>query len=206
MNKTNSMQRKQYKYLTTLIPFIIMVTGVIVFFMADGIGQETENQKLSPEAYAKSIVYENPGILKAHDILPKELLEGKYHTVMEDVATYDLNNRFTILSEFGSFEAFSEGMLRIRIQEIQAIAVLHEIKKTKAFRDAAEQAAMSSFKGAKSLITHPVDTIGGVPKGVGRLFSRVGEMFEGGRGEQEDSVAKELIGFCDSCNDLNFII
>jgi hypothetical protein len=54
---------------------------------------------------------------------------------------------------------------------------------------------MSSYKGAKNLITHPVNTISGVPKGVGRLFSRVGEMFGGGRGEQEDSVAKELIGF-----------
>ena len=54
---------------------------------------------------------------------------------------------------------------------------------------------MSSFRGAKNLITHPVDTVTGVPKGVGRLFSRVGEMFGGGRGEQEDSVAKELVGF-----------
>ena len=185
------------RYVSTagLVVFASLIISFVIISMADCTGQETENQKLSPEAYAKSIVYENPGILKAHDILPKELLESEYHTVMEDVATYDLNNRFTILSTFGSFEAFSEDMLRIRIQEIKAIAVLQEIKKTKAFRDAAEQAAMSSFRGAKNLITHPVDTIGGVPKGVGRLFSRAGEMFGGGRGEQEDSVAKELIGF-----------
>ncbi len=65
----------RYVSTTALIPFIIMVTGVIVFFTADCIGQETENQKLSPEAYAKSIVYENPGILKAHDILPKSCLK-----------------------------------------------------------------------------------------------------------------------------------
>ena len=195
MDKTNSMQRKQYKYLTTLIPFIIMVTGVIVFLTADCVGQETENQKLSPDEYAKSIIYENPGILKAHDILPPELLEGEHHKVMEDVATYELTSRFTILSTFGPFEAFSEDMLRIRIQEIQAIAALQNIKKSEAFRNAAEQAAMSSFKGAKSLITHPVDTIGGVPQGVGKLFSRVGEMFKGERGDHEDSVAKELIGF-----------
>jgi len=185
----------RYVSTTGLVAFASLIISSVIISTADCRGQETENQKLSPEAYAKSIVYEDPGILKAHDILPKELLEGEHHTVLEDVATYDLTNRFTILSTFGSFEAFSEDMLRIRIQEIQAIAVLQEIKKTKAFRDAAEQAAMSSFKGAKNLITHPVDTIGGVPKGVGRLFSRVGEMFGGGRGEQEDSVAKELIGF-----------
>lgn len=195
MDKTNRMQWKQYKYLTTLVMFIIMVTGVIVFLTADCIGQETENQKLSSEAYAKSIKYENPGILKAHEILSPELLEGEHYKVMEDIATYDLSNRFTILTTFGPFEAIGKDMLRIRIQEIKAIAVLQEIKRTKAFRDAAEQAAMSSFRGAKNLITHPVNTISGVPNGVGRLFSRVGEMFGGGRGEHEDSVVKELVGF-----------
>jgi hypothetical protein len=181
------------RYVSTagLVVFASLIISSVIVYTADCKGQETENQKLSPEAYAKSIVYENPGILKAHDILPKELLESEYHTVMEDVATYDLTNRFTILSTFGPFEAIGEYMLRIRIQEIQAIAALQEIKKTKAFRNAAEQAAMSSFRGAKNLIIHPVDTVTGVPKGVGRLFSRVG----GGRGDQEESVAKELVGF-----------
>jgi hypothetical protein len=174
---------------------MVLVTGLIMFFMADCIGQEMTNEKFSPEEYAKSIKYENPGILKAHEILPPELLEGEHYKVMEEVATYDLTNRFIILSTFGPFEAIGEDMLRIRIEEIKAIAALEEIKKTKAFRNAAEQAAMSSVKGARNLITHPVNTISGVPKGVGRLFSRVGEMFEGGRGEQEDSVAKELVGF-----------
>ena len=195
MYKTNRLQWKQYIASISLAPFMVLIIGAIISFMAVCWGQETTNEKFSPEEYAKSIKYENPGVLKAHDILPPELLEGEHYKVMEEVATYDLTNRFTILSTFGPFEVYGEDMLRIRIHEIKAIAVLQEIKKTKAFRDAAEQAAMSSFKGAKNLIIHPVDTIAGVPKGVGRLFSRVGEMFGGGRGEQEDSVAKELIGF-----------
>ncbi len=195
MNQTNRLQWKRYIDLKTVVPFMTIVIGAIIFFTAVCWGRETTNEKFSPEEYAKSIKYENPGILNAHDILPPELLEGEHYNVLEEVATYDLTNRFTILSTFGPFEAIGEDMLRTRIQEIQAIAVLQEIKKTKAFRDAAEQAAMSSYKGAKNLITHPVNTISGVPKGVGRLFSRVGEMFGGGRGEQEDSVAKELIGF-----------
>jgi hypothetical protein len=195
MIKTNRMQFKRNADSTTLIMFMALFIVISIFLMTDCRGQETTNEKFSPEAYAKSIEYENPGILSAHEILPSELLEGEHYKVLEDVATYDLTNRFTILSSFGPFEAIGKDMLRIRIQEIQAIAVLQEIKKTKAFRDAAEQAAMSSFRGAKNLITHPVNTVSGVPKGVGRLFSRVGEMFGGGRGEQEDSVAKELVGF-----------
>ncbi|MHC4182958.1 MAG: hypothetical protein ACYSR0_06375 [Planctomycetota bacterium] len=195
MNQTNRLQWKLYTNSKSLALLMALVVGISMFFATDCRGQETTNEKFSPETYAKSIKYENPGILNAHDILPPELLESEHHTVMEEVATYDLTNRFTILSTFGPFEAIGEDMLRIRIEEIKAIAVLQEIKKTKAFRDAAEQAAMSSYKGAKNLITHPVNTISGVPKGVGRLFSRVGEMFGGGRGEQEDSVAKELVGF-----------
>jgi hypothetical protein len=195
MNQINSLHWKQYIASINLISFMALVTGLIMFFMADCMGQETTNEKFSPEEYAKSLKYETPGILNAHDILPPELLEGEHHKVLEEVATYDFTNRFTILSTFGTFEAIGEDMLRIRIQEIQAIAALQEIKKKKAFRNAAEQAAMSSFRGAKNLITHPVNTVSGVPKGVGRLFGRIGEMVKGERGDTEDSVAKELVGF-----------
>ncbi len=195
MKQTSRLRWKRYIDSKSLATLMVLVTGFIISFTADCWGQEAINQKLLSKTSSQSIEYEIPGILNAHDILPPELLEGKYHKVLEEVATYDLTNRFTILSTFGPFEVFGEDMLRIRIQEIQAIAALQEIKKTKAFRNAAEQAAMSSFRGAKNLITHPVNTVTGVPKGVGRLFSRVGEMFGGGRGDQEDSVTKELVGF-----------
>ncbi len=185
MNQTGRIQCKIHK--TSLIFCAFLSILIIPFFMIVCDGQEEEYQKLSPEEYAKSLKYETPRILNAYDILPPELIKSEHHTVMKDVATYDLTIRFTILSTFGPFEAIGEDMLRIRIQEIQAIAVLQEIIKTKAFRDAAEQAAMSSYKGAKNLIIHPANTITGVPNGMGRLFSPPGEI--------EDSIAKELVSF-----------
>ena len=48
--------------------------------------------------------YEAPGILRASEILPPELLEGEHYKVMEEVATYDLTNHFTISTAFGQFE------------------------------------------------------------------------------------------------------
>ncbi len=185
MYKTNRLQWKRYIDSITNVMFVSLVISSIIFFTAICVGQ-TE---------IESAEYEDPGILKAHDFLPPELLESEYHTVMEEVATYDLTNRFTILSTFGPFEAIGEDMLRIRIHEVKAIAALQDIKKSEAFGKAAKQAAMSSVKGAGSLIAHPVNTVKGVPKGAGRLFSRVGEMFKGERGDHEDSVAKELFGF-----------
>ncbi len=195
MNHRNSLHRKRYIASISLAPFMILVIGFIIFFTADCWGEEAIKQNVFSETPAQSIEYETPEILKAHDILPPELLEGKHYKVLEEVATYDFTNRFTILSTFGPFEAFGEDMLRIRIQEIQAIAALQEIKKTKAFRNAAEQAAISSVRGAKNLITHPVNTVSGVPKGVGSLFGRGGEMVKGERGDTEDSVTKEQVGF-----------
>ena len=109
--------------------------------------------------------------------------------------THGFTNYYTVRSPFGIFEAEGEDMLRTRIHELKAIAALREIKKTRAFAGAAKKAATSSVKGAWSLISHPVSTVSGVPKGIGRLFSRVGEMVKGERGEGEDSEVKELIGF-----------
>ncbi len=136
--------------------------------------------------------YETPGILKASEILPPELIEGDHYKVMDEVATYGFTNRFTISTAFGQFEAVGDDMLRIRIQEILAIAALQEIKKTKAFREAAEQAAMSPLRGARDLVIHPVDTVNGIPNGVGRLFEPEDEMLTG---NIEYRVTEEMAGF-----------
>ena len=147
------------------------------------------------QASDQPVVYETPGILDAYEILPPELLEGKDYWVGRRVVSYGLNNRYTINSHFGKFEANGEEMLRIREHEIKAIGGLREIKKTKAFGEAFKKAATSPLKGAQALITDPVATVKGIPKGIGKFFGRIGEMTKGGRGDQEDGYAKELIGF-----------
>jgi hypothetical protein len=183
----------------------VLVIGGIMFFMAGCVSQQkstitpakstTKKQKLFEKAPVRSNEYETPDILRASEIIPPELLEGKNYNVHEDVLTYGFTNYYTIMSPFGTFEAEGDDMLRNRIHEIKAIENLKDIKKSKAFGNAAKKAATSSVKGAWGLISQPVKTISGVPKGVGRLFSRVGEMVKGDRGDSEDSVAKELIGF-----------
>ncbi len=183
MNQTSILQSRTNKISLALCTVLSMLS--IIFFTAICVGQtETE--------YAE---YETPGVLKAHEILPPELLEGENFRVFEDVVTYGFTNYYTIGTPYGTFEVEGDDMLRTRIHEVKAITALRGIKKTKAFGNAAKKAATSSVKGAWSLISHPVNTVSGVPKGVGRLFSRVGEMFKGKRGDSEDSVTKELIGF-----------
>ncbi len=164
---------------------IALTIGSLLFITDYCRGQESD----------QPVEYETPGILDAYEILPSDLLEGKNYWVDRRVVSYGLNNRYTISSHFGKFEANGEDMLRIREHEIVAIDGLREIKKTKAFGEAFKKAATSPLKGAQALITDPVDTVKGIPKGIGKFFGRIGEMTKGGRGDREDGYTKELIGF-----------
>lgn len=195
------------RYIKSISPAMVevLVIGGIMLLMAGCVSQQTstttpttsttKKQGIFEKAPVSSHGFETPDILRASEILPPKMLEGEYYNVQEDVLTYGFTNYYTITSPFGAFEAEGDDMLRTRIHEIKAIAVLQDIKKSKAFGEAAKKAATSSVKGAWSLISQPVKTVSGVPKGVGRLFSRVGEMVKGERGDAEDSVVKELIGF-----------
>ena len=128
------------------------------------------------QASDQPVEYETPGVLDAYEILPPDLLEGKDFWLDRRVVSYGLNNRYKINSHFGRFEANGEEMLRIREHEIAAIGGLREIKKTKAFGEAFKKAATSPLKGAAALITDPVDTVKGIPKGIGKFFGIIVEM------------------------------
>ena len=124
--------------------------------------------------------YELKPILDAREILPPELLKGKNFAVDIPVSTYGFENTYTITSNFGPFIAYGNDMLRVRIQEIEALAVMAEMKKSKQFIQAAKKAGQSPLKGVGNLILNPVDTVTGIPKGAWRYLSRIGEMVRGG--------------------------
>ena len=83
------------------------------------------------QASDQPVEYETPGVLDAYDILPPDLLEGKDFWLDRRVISYGFNNRFTINSHFGKFEANGEDMLIIREHEVVAIGGLREIKKNR---------------------------------------------------------------------------
>ncbi len=100
---------------------IALTIGSLLFITDYCRGQESD----------QPVEYETPGILDAYEILPSDLLEGKDFWLDRRVVSYGLNNRYTINSHFGKFEANGEDMLRIREHEIKAIDGLREIKKQK---------------------------------------------------------------------------
>jgi hypothetical protein len=145
---------------------------------------------------AAQTAYESPVVLSASKILPPELLSGPHHRVQEQVRNDGYLNVYTIDSKFGQFTAVSTAMLRKRVQEIDALAVMEQIKGTKEYGDSIKQAGLDTLTGMKNLITSPVQTVKGTVSGIGAAFRRAGDALSGPqRSDAEDSRVKDWIGF-----------
>jgi hypothetical protein len=117
--------------------------------------------------------YEKQPVLQASQLAPAELLKGARFRVDEQVPTDGFLGRFTIRSDMGTFEAHGREMLRIRVAEVGAIEQLDAMSKTETFAKAFESSAMRPVRAVEQIVTKPVETAKGLPKGVERLFGRV---------------------------------
>ena len=139
--------------------------------------------------------YETPSILDSRDTLSPEMLKGEHHTVLDEMIPFRYTHRFLITSPYGQFDAYGEDMLRVRIQEIQAIATMEEeMNRLQSLAAGATHAIMSPFNFVLNLFTEPTETMLAVPKGMWRMVTRIGEMATMERGQLEDTENEELIG------------
>jgi len=105
-------------------------------------------------------------------------------------------NIYTIDSKFGQFNAVSTALLRVRIQEINAMAAMDKLKGTKEYGTAVKESALSAMVAAKDMVFQPVQTLKTAASGVAVAFRRAGDsMFGAKRSDTEDSRFKSLIGF-----------
>ena len=149
---------------------------------------------------AQSTDVEDPPVLSAKTILKPEFLAGDGFTVQDEVPTSTGRNRYLITSEYGEFEADGNIMLERRIKEVAAIRKLKEVSRTDEYKKALKAAAASPLVVAKDVVTRPVSTITGIPKGLFKFANRVGqsvkEKADGRqRSQYEDSKAASLVGF-----------
>lgn len=140
--------------------------------------------------------YETPSVLDARAILSPDVRKGEHHTVLDEVVPFRYTHRFRITSPYGQFEAYGTEMLRIRIQEIQALASMdEEVNHLHSLAAGAQHAIVSPLKFVMGLFTEPAETLLAVPKGIWRMATRIGEMATGERGNLEDPENQELLGF-----------
>lgn len=117
--------------------------------------------------------FETEPVLKAKDLVAPELLKGPHFTVDDRVPVKGFLARFTIRSDYGNFEAHGIHMLQIRVREVHALAQLADMSKTKEFAEAAAKAVARPITSTVNMLVNPVETITGLPDGLGRLFDRI---------------------------------
>lgn len=150
---------------------------------------------LLPHSLATA-AYETPSTLDARAILPSDLRKGPHHTVLDEVVPFRHTHRYRITSPYGQFEAYGGEMLKVRIQEIQAIATIdEEVNHAQSVAAGAKHAILSPLKFALGLFTNPIETILAVPKGMWHIATRISEMAVSERGSLEDPENAELLGF-----------
>lgn len=141
-------------------------------------------------------IFETLQPAQAKDLLPADLLKDEHHEVGSGATPDGWWYRYTIQSPFGAFKVWGEDMLRIRLHEVHALVKMdQDMNQPAAFGYGVLDTVVSPFKFLWSLITEPQETLTGVPKGMKRVGSRIGEMVTGKRGELEDGEGQELVGY-----------
>jgi hypothetical protein len=80
----------------------------------------------------------------------------------------------TYHDDAGTYQVRGQELFIIRMGELPAIKQLEETSKTGAFAKAVAANAAQPVKAAGHMVMHPIDTVTGLPSGVGCLFERVG--------------------------------
>ena len=137
--------------------------------------------------------YEQPKDRRVAEVLPANIAAGPAYRVKDPVGADGYMYRFTVDSQFGRFDVIGGGALRKLVREIHAIGALREIKKSKAFTDAVKDSASGPFRFAKNLITNPVDTVSGVPKGAYKLIEETETAMTSERDPSDDPAYKKAL-------------
>jgi hypothetical protein len=103
-------------------------------------------------------------------LLPPQLASGPDFHVVDPVQGDGLMNRFVLQSRFGTFRAYGRQALAVRVQEVAALRELARTSDVAIGAGGVVQGVESEVKTAAGVVTHPVETVAGIPKGIAHLF------------------------------------
>jgi hypothetical protein len=117
---------------------------------------------------------EPPPRYSASALLPASVVKGPHHAVNDAVETEGYYHAFALTSDFGPFTAVGRTVLAQRVDEIRAIAALHEVSKSEVFLKSAGGAVVNLGKGVAGVVTKPAETAKGVAGGIKRFGVNLG--------------------------------
>jgi hypothetical protein len=118
--------------------------------------------------------YEGPPAFKASELLTAAQLKGPHHAVAPAVKTEGYLHVFDITTDYGALQAEGLSLLRVRLQEVGALAELDKVSKSEVFLKSAGNSVLNVGKGVASVVKDPEGTAKGVGQGVKRLGTNLG--------------------------------
>lgn len=135
--------------------------------------------------------FEQPNPLRASSYLAAEQLAGPDFKVEPEATTDGFGTTYTLTSRFGTWTAEGRLHLALRIREIQALAQLEEVSKSDVFLDAVKASATAPLQLAQAVATKPVETLKGIPSGVGRWMKKTSFQVKEGYHDVKQVAAKD---------------
>jgi len=152
-------------------------------------------QAASPAVKSAGAV-EAPPTLRASAVLPAAMLSAPNCRVDETVKSDGYLNTYTLHTPQGDLKVLSTALLGIRLQECAAIVAMDKVAPAGQFGDAIKEKGKNTVKGAVSLVTSPLKTVGGALSGVGKMFQRAEEsLVESKASKYEDNPAAAALGY-----------
>ena len=105
------------------------------------------------------------------DLLPPELVAGSNFHVLAPVQGDGLMYHFVIASSFGEFKAYGHTALAIRVQELAALGELAKKSDVELVAGGVSRGIEGEVQTGVKVLTHPVSTVAGIPKGISNLFN-----------------------------------
>lgn len=104
------------------------------------------------------------------ELLAAPMVSGPNFHVVDPVHGDGLMNRFVLETRFGTFDAYGRVALAIRLREIAALTELSKTSDIQIVAGGMAQGVESEVKTATGVVTHPVQTVTGIPHGIAHLF------------------------------------
>jgi len=130
---------------------------------------------------------------QASRLLQPSQYQSAIHKVDEQVPILAHTYVFTLQTDWGPMKAYGYDALVLRLRELHAIQSLEHTSKTEAYGKALGKAATAPIRAVENLAADPRGTISGIPRGIGTMFSRIGDSL-GGAGKGDDGAIATVTG------------
>jgi hypothetical protein len=135
---------------------------------------------------------ETPPIFNAAQI-PGINRIGANYTIQNPVRSDGLLRIYVLTTPYGEVTVQGDEMMRMRVNELNALALLEKVSNSDSFAKALAQAGLSPVVFAGRLLTNPIGTVQNTLAGVGGFFGRVGSGIANA-GKTPDDAVSSLLG------------